>query len=112
MPDEPPGSDGNSGKVAGDGKVAMAQDGDSEPVTRAMIAAGISQLPPMHRRAAQSSSAPACRSSRAPPGRYHGGRHGLRIAIPCHCHRAIGCHNATMANGTGGLVINAKPRTR
>jgi hypothetical protein len=26
----------------------MARDGDSEPVTRAMIAAGISQLPPMN----------------------------------------------------------------
>jgi hypothetical protein len=34
------------------------------------------------------------------PGRDHGVRHGPRIAIPCHCHRAIGCHTATMANGT------------
>jgi hypothetical protein len=44
---EPPGSDGNSGKVARDGKVAMAREGDSEPVTPAMIAVGLSQLPPM-----------------------------------------------------------------
>jgi tetratricopeptide (TPR) repeat protein len=36
---EPPGSDGNSGNVATSGKVAMARDGDSEPVTTAMIAA-------------------------------------------------------------------------
>jgi len=45
---EPPGSDGDSGKVARDGKVAMAREGDSESVTRAMIAAGISQLLPMN----------------------------------------------------------------
>jgi hypothetical protein len=48
LDNEPPGSDGNSGNVATSGKVAMAKDGDSEPVTRAMIAAGISQLPPMN----------------------------------------------------------------
>jgi hypothetical protein len=44
---EAPGSDGNGGNVATDGNVAMATSDDSEPVTRAMIAAGLSQLPPM-----------------------------------------------------------------
>jgi hypothetical protein len=33
--------------MAAGAKVAMAREGDSEPVTRAMIAAGLSQLPPM-----------------------------------------------------------------
>jgi hypothetical protein len=44
---EAPGSDGNSGNVATSGKVAMAAGDDSEPVTPAMIAVGLSQLPPM-----------------------------------------------------------------
>jgi hypothetical protein len=163
---EAPGSDGNGGNVATDGNVAMATSDDSEPVTRAMIAAGLSQLPPMdetfahlvetveaftgrcgkwhgrgntrygrrkqgrarHRArtvdrgdttfAARSgliaiaknkksttwlgatSAGCAVLLSACMPGRDHGVRHGPRIAIPCHCHRAIGCHNATMANGT------------
>ena len=46
---EAPGSDGIGGRMAASGKVAMAAGADSEPetVTSAMIAAGISQLPPM-----------------------------------------------------------------
>jgi hypothetical protein len=46
---DPPGSRGNGGNMATSGNVAMATGGDSdpEPVTSTMIAAGISQLPPM-----------------------------------------------------------------
>jgi hypothetical protein len=45
------------------------------------------------------------------PHRNHRRRHGLRIIARCHCHLATRCHVATIAIGTGGLVIN-KPRGR
>jgi hypothetical protein len=39
------------------------------------------------------------------PRRDHRPRHGLRIALPCHCHFGTRCHIATIATGTGGLVV-------
>jgi hypothetical protein len=48
-------------------------------------------------------SHPSVAVEKAPPQSSPASR--ARIAILCHCHRAVGCHNATMANGTGGLVI-------
>ena len=62
---EAPGSDGNSGSVAASGKVAMAAGDDSEPVTPAMIAAGLSQLPPMDETVAPSRARSGFRSKAA-----------------------------------------------